>query len=122
MNSGPCENRTAPSTQSRRSTRPSKVRKILEPDFMKSAWDGLGVRQDSVAGLRNARGDAGSLEYAGIPDGFVVPRWTGFELMPQMRVVILGSGRGSNAEAILAAQQAGNLGAAQVVQILSDKP
>ena len=62
------------------------------------------------------------MEYAGIPDGFVVPRWTGFELMPQMRVVILGSGRGSNAEAILAAQQAGNLGAAQVVQILSDKP
>jgi phosphoribosylglycinamide formyltransferase 1 len=39
-----------------------------------------------------------------------------------MRVVILGSGRGSNAEAILLAQQAGRLGAARVVQILSDKP
>lgn len=39
-----------------------------------------------------------------------------------MRVVILGSGRGSNAEAILLAQQAGRLGKARVVQILSDKP
>jgi phosphoribosylglycinamide formyltransferase-1 len=39
-----------------------------------------------------------------------------------MRVVILGSGRGSNAEAILLAQQGGRLGAARVVQILSDKP
>ena len=39
-----------------------------------------------------------------------------------MRVVILGSGRGSNAEAILLAQQAGSLGRAQVVQILSDQP
>lgn len=39
-----------------------------------------------------------------------------------MRVVILGSGRGSNAEAILQAQQAGRLGRARVVQILSDKP
>ena len=39
-----------------------------------------------------------------------------------MRVAILGSGRGSNAEAILQAQQAGRLGAARVVQILSDKP
>lgn len=39
-----------------------------------------------------------------------------------MRVVILGSGRGSNAEAILEAQQAGRLGAAHVVQILSDQP
>jgi len=39
-----------------------------------------------------------------------------------MRVVILGSGRGSNAEAILQAQAAGRLGTAQVVQILSDKP
>ncbi len=38
-----------------------------------------------------------------------------------MRVVILGSGRGSNAEAILLAQQAGKLGRAQVVQIFSDK-
>jgi phosphoribosylglycinamide formyltransferase 1 len=39
-----------------------------------------------------------------------------------MRVVILGSGRGSNAEAILKAQQAGRLGRAKVVQIFSDKP
>ena len=39
-----------------------------------------------------------------------------------MRVVILGSGRGSNAEAILVAQRDGCLGVAQVVQILSDKP
>ena len=39
-----------------------------------------------------------------------------------MRVVILGSGRGSNAEAILLAQQAGKLGRARVVQILADKP
>lgn len=39
-----------------------------------------------------------------------------------MRVVILGSGRGSNAEAILEAQAAGRLGGARVVQIFSDKP
>ena len=39
-----------------------------------------------------------------------------------MRVVILGSGQGSNAEAILLAQREGRLGSAQVVQILSDKP
>jgi phosphoribosylglycinamide formyltransferase-1 len=39
-----------------------------------------------------------------------------------MRLVILGSGRGSNAEAILKAQQEGRLGRAQVVQIFSDKP
>jgi len=39
-----------------------------------------------------------------------------------MRVVVLGSGRGSNAEAILQAQAAGRLGAARVVLILSDKP
>ncbi|MEZ0216484.1 MAG: phosphoribosylglycinamide formyltransferase [Rariglobus sp.] len=39
-----------------------------------------------------------------------------------MRVVILGSGRGSNAEAILLAKQAGKLGRAEVVQIFSDKP
>ncbi len=38
-----------------------------------------------------------------------------------MRVVILGSGRGSNAEAILSAQQAGKLGRARVVAIFSDK-
>lgn len=39
-----------------------------------------------------------------------------------MRVVILGSGRGSNAEAILLAQQAGRLGAARVVHLFSDQP
>ncbi|HEX2855010.1 MAG TPA: phosphoribosylglycinamide formyltransferase [Opitutaceae bacterium] len=39
-----------------------------------------------------------------------------------MRVVIIGSGRGSNAEAILQAQQAGRLGRAKVVQIFSDRP
>jgi len=39
-----------------------------------------------------------------------------------MRVVILGSGRGSNAEAVLLAQQAGRLGRARVVQIFSDQP
>ncbi|MBW8781354.1 MAG: phosphoribosylglycinamide formyltransferase [Verrucomicrobia bacterium] len=39
-----------------------------------------------------------------------------------MRVVILGSGRGSNAEAILLARQAGRLGRAEVVQIFSDRP
>lgn len=38
-----------------------------------------------------------------------------------MRLVILGSGRGSNAGAILEAQKAGRLGAAQVVQVLSDR-
>lgn len=38
-----------------------------------------------------------------------------------MRVVILGSGRGSNAEAILKAQAEGRLGRARVVQIFSDK-
>jgi phosphoribosylglycinamide formyltransferase-1 len=39
-----------------------------------------------------------------------------------MRVVILGSGRGSNAEAILQAQAAGNLGRARVVHLFSDQP
>lgn len=38
-----------------------------------------------------------------------------------MQVVILGSGRGSNAEAILQAQQEGRLGRARVVQIFSDR-
>jgi phosphoribosylglycinamide formyltransferase 1 len=37
-----------------------------------------------------------------------------------MRVVILGSGRGSNAEAILEAQRAGSLGNARVAAIFSD--
>lgn len=39
-----------------------------------------------------------------------------------MRVVILGSGGGSNAKAILQAQHDGALGQAEVVQILTDKP
>jgi phosphoribosylglycinamide formyltransferase 1 len=39
-----------------------------------------------------------------------------------MRIVILGSGRGSNAEAILQAERAGRLGRAHVVQIFSDQP
>jgi phosphoribosylglycinamide formyltransferase-1 len=39
-----------------------------------------------------------------------------------MRIVILGSGRGSNAEAILKAQAAGRLGKAQVAALLSDNP
>ena len=38
-----------------------------------------------------------------------------------MRVVILGSGRGSNAEAILCAQQERRLGRADVVRIFSDR-
>jgi phosphoribosylglycinamide formyltransferase-1 len=38
-----------------------------------------------------------------------------------MRVVILGSGRGTNAEAILQAQEAGRLGSARVAAILSDQ-
>ena len=38
-----------------------------------------------------------------------------------MRVVILGSGRGSNAEAILKAQVAGQLGRARGVQIFAEK-
>jgi len=39
-----------------------------------------------------------------------------------MRLVILGSGRGSNAEAILVAQREGRLGRAGVVQLFSDQP
>lgn len=39
-----------------------------------------------------------------------------------MRVVILGSGRGSNAEAILRAEREGRLGAAKVVAVFSDRP
>ncbi|HZP60376.1 MAG TPA: phosphoribosylglycinamide formyltransferase [Opitutaceae bacterium] len=38
-----------------------------------------------------------------------------------MRVVILGSGRGSNAEAVLEAEKAGRLGRARVVGIFSDQ-
>ena len=39
-----------------------------------------------------------------------------------MRVVLLGSGRGSNAEAVLHAQAEGRLGHAEVVAIFSDLP
>lgn len=39
-----------------------------------------------------------------------------------MKVVVLGSGRGSNAEAVLRAQKEGRLGRAAVVQIFSDRP
>ncbi|MFA5056640.1 MAG: phosphoribosylglycinamide formyltransferase [Opitutaceae bacterium] len=39
-----------------------------------------------------------------------------------MRVVVLGSGRGSNAEAILQAQRENRLGRARVVQIIADRP
>lgn len=39
-----------------------------------------------------------------------------------MRVVILGSGRGSNAEAVLQAQAENRLGRARVVHLFSDKP
>ncbi len=39
-----------------------------------------------------------------------------------MKIIILGSGRGSNAEAILRAQVDGQLGAGRVVQIFADKP
>lgn len=42
--------------------------------------------------------------------------------LSSMRVVILGSGRGSNAEAILAAQLEGRLGCAEVVQLIVDQP
>ena len=38
-----------------------------------------------------------------------------------MRVAILGSGRGSNAEAILLAQAAGQLGRAEIVHLFSDR-
>jgi len=38
-----------------------------------------------------------------------------------MRVVILGSGRGSNAEALLIAQRENHLGRAEIVRIFSDK-
>lgn len=39
-----------------------------------------------------------------------------------MRVVILGSGKGSNAAAVLAAQQEGRLGRARVVHLFADRP
>ena len=39
-----------------------------------------------------------------------------------MRIVILGSGRGTNAEAILHARATGRLGRAEVAAIFSDQP
>ena len=39
-----------------------------------------------------------------------------------MRVVILGSGRGSNAEALCIAQQEGRLGRARIAAIFADRP
>ncbi|MEY4488120.1 MAG: hypothetical protein RIQ79_628, partial [Verrucomicrobiota bacterium] len=39
-----------------------------------------------------------------------------------MRVVILGSGRGSNAEALCIAQKEGRLGRAGIVAIFADRP
>jgi phosphoribosylglycinamide formyltransferase-1 len=39
-----------------------------------------------------------------------------------MRIVMLGSGRGSNAEAVLIAQEAGRLGKARVAALFSDRP
>jgi phosphoribosylglycinamide formyltransferase 1 len=39
-----------------------------------------------------------------------------------MRVVILGSGRGSNAEALCLAQKEGRLGCAEIVAIFADRP
>ena len=39
-----------------------------------------------------------------------------------MRVVILGSGRGSNAEALLTAQKEGRLGRAGIMAIFADRP
>ena len=39
-----------------------------------------------------------------------------------MRVVILGSGRGSNAEALLIARQSGRLGRAEIIGLFSDRP
>jgi phosphoribosylglycinamide formyltransferase-1 len=43
-------------------------------------------------------------------------------LPSSFNVVLLGSGRGSNAEAVLAAQRAGRLGRAQVAGLLCDQP
>jgi len=45
-----------------------------------------------------------------------------FSLASSYNIVLLGSGRGSNAEAVLLAQRAGKLGRAQVAGILSDQP
>lgn len=42
--------------------------------------------------------------------------------MPAMKYAILGSGRGTNADALLAAQAAGRLGPARCVGVFCDKP
>ena len=43
-------------------------------------------------------------------------------MLTPMRVVILGSGRGSNAEALLRAQAEGRLGSAKIVKLIADVP
>jgi phosphoribosylglycinamide formyltransferase-1 len=41
---------------------------------------------------------------------------------PDFKIVLLGSGRGSNAEAVLQAERAGHLGRARVAGIICDQP
>ena len=65
---------------------------------MGSAWSGSAGLENVIARNR-----------AGVKNG------------RRMRVVILGSGRGSNAGAILEAEKAGRLGRAHVVQLFSDR-
>jgi phosphoribosylglycinamide formyltransferase-1 len=43
-------------------------------------------------------------------------------MLTPMRVVILGSGRGSNAEALLCAQAEGRLGSAKIIKLIADVP
>ncbi len=43
-------------------------------------------------------------------------------MLTPMRVVILGSGRGSNAEALLRAQAEGRLGSAKIIKLIADVP
>jgi phosphoribosylglycinamide formyltransferase-1 len=43
-------------------------------------------------------------------------------MLTPMRVVILGSGRGSNAEALLRAQTEGRLGSAKIIKLIADVP
>jgi phosphoribosylglycinamide formyltransferase-1 len=43
-------------------------------------------------------------------------------MLTPMRVVILGSGRGSNAEALLHAQAEGRLGSAKIIKLIADVP
>ena len=37
------------------------------------------------------------------------------------KVLVIGSGKGSNAQALLRAEQAGKLGAAEIIAVLSDR-